>query len=118
MIRKLLQTLLRAKQRREFERWLAQPILTEPPSPPKAKRGYLLVAVGSGDYDILDGDHLAGAVYRQDGDEKGQSIWSATVAGASWDFSTLRAARVWLGNPPVRNGRGATASQQQGGHHT
>ena len=83
MIRKVLQTLLRAKQSREFERWLAQPILTEPPPLPEAKRGYLLVAVGPGDYDILDGDHLAGSAYRQDGDRKGRSIWSTNVAGAN-----------------------------------
>lgn len=114
MLRKLFQALFRVKRRAEFEPWLTQSIPTEPPRSPTAKQGYVLVAVGPGDYDILDGDHHAGSAYRQEGDIKGRSIWSATVSGVSWDFHTLKAARVWLGDPPVRYRKRATAAQQDG----
>ena len=110
-MRKLLQAIFRTKHEREFGRWLKQPIPLEPPSVPKAKHGYILVAVGPGDYEILDGNHLAGSAYRQDGDGNNQSIWSTAVRGASWDFPTLKAARAWLGDPPIRGRRGTRASQ-------
>ena len=90
MMRKLLRALFRTKQTLEFEGWLNQPIPQGPPALPRPKQGYIIVAVGPGDYDIMDGDHLAGWAYRPDGDAKNRSVWSTTVGGTESRASLAR----------------------------
>ena len=56
-------------------------------------------------YDILDGENGVGRLYRQDGDEEHDDSWVVRVNEVETDFPTLRAVKIWLGNPPVRRFR-------------
>ena len=89
----------------EIDRNLEMRLAPEPlPLPPATKR-YVLFSTGDGWYDILDGDSKVGGIRKELGDEEHATIWAVKVKNVEYDFSSSKAARNWLGNPPVRRYR-------------
>jgi hypothetical protein len=83
-----------------------QPLEEDPPTTaPPANVKYILYISQPGTYDIDDGDRLVGYIYKQEGDEDHYTVWSLNVYDVSIDFRTLKEAKKWLGNPPMRKYR-------------
>jgi hypothetical protein len=77
-----------------------------PPPLAPARDRYILFKSGDGAFDVYDGEEMIGDLYRQDGDRDRKTVWIATLAQARFDgFTTLKAAKDWLGQPPVRKYR-------------
>ncbi len=82
------------------------PVPIAPPPLPPARVKYVLYRCGNGSFDVFDGDQMVGDLFRQDGDRERDTLWVATLYNAHFDwFRTLKAAKEWLGNPPVRKYR-------------
>jgi len=85
---------------------VAQTIPDRPPPLPPARVKYVLYRCGDGVFDVYDGDQMVGDLFRQDGGGERDTYWVATLYHAHFDwFRTLKAAKGWLGHPPVRKYR-------------
>ena len=78
--------------------------LTPPPLPCPNKK-YALYSQGDGVYDIDDGGDLVGHLLKEEGDEEHAAVWGVRLGVAEYDFTTFKAAKEWLGSPPVRRYR-------------
>jgi len=82
------------------------PIPLAPPVLPPARVKYVLYRCGDGAFDVYDGEEMVGDLFRQDGKGERDTFWVATLYNAHYDwFRTLKAAKQWLGHPPVRKYR-------------
>lgn len=101
----LLKRFRRAGEQRDGPQPVA-PIPVAPPPLPPARVKYILYRCGDGAFDVFDGDQMVGDLFREDGDQERDTFWIATLYNAHFDwFRTLKAAKAWLGNPPVRKYR-------------
>jgi len=94
------------RTRRQSDTPTAAPVSVAPPPLPLARVKYILYRCGDGAFDVFDGDEMVGDLFRQDGDHERDTFWIATLYNAHFDwFRSLKAARAWLGHPPVRKYR-------------
>jgi hypothetical protein len=101
----IFRALFHSKERRHFQAPLGKPLPAHPPPLPRPNSRYVLYSCGDGCYDIDDGDNLVGMIYRQQGDKGRDLCWSTYIGDIGFDFRTLKKAKAWLGNPPVRQCR-------------
>ncbi len=96
----------RAPEPRTSKPAAAAPVSLTPPPLAPARVKYILYRCGNGAFDVFDGDQMVGDLFRQDGDRERDTIWIATLYNAHFDgFRSLKSAKEWLGNPPVRKYR-------------
>lgn len=106
LLHAVLKTVFRARRRDDVQHVASEPIPSAPPPLPPPRVKYILYRCGDGVFDVFDGDQMVGDLFRQDGDHERDTFWIATLYNAHFDwFRTLKAARAWLGHPPVRKYR-------------
>ena len=77
-----------------------------PPALPPPRKRYVLYRVQRELYDLMDDGNLVGHIFLSEGDEEHDTFWEAKAYAAAFDrFRSLKAAKEWLGNPPVRSYR-------------
>ena len=77
-----------------------------PPPLPPARTRYVLYRTQPGYFDLHDDGCNIGGIERIDGDEEHDTFWQANAWDAHFNyFRSLKAAKEWLGNPPVRSYR-------------
>jgi hypothetical protein len=104
--RGLVRRLFGRGERRDNQRTVPVRIPAVPPPLPSPHVKYVLYRCGDGVFDVFDGDQMVGDLIRQDGDGHRETFWVATLYNAHFDwFRTLKAAKAWLGHPPVRRYR-------------
>ncbi len=106
LLRAFLKLFRRAPEQRDGQHTPPASIPGAPPPLPPARVRYILYRCGNGAFDVFDGDQMVGDLFRQDGSQERDTYWIATLYNAHFDwFKTLKAAKEWLGNPPVRKYR-------------
>jgi len=107
-----LKRFLRRPRRRAMQRPPPDPLHAGPPLLSPAQDKYILYRCGDGAFDVYDGAQMIGDLYRQDRSDDGTNFWIATLYNAHFDrFTTLKAAKDWLGSPPVRKYRRSESRQ-------
>lgn len=106
LLRTLISPFIRTHSTRDATPVRPPPASFAPPPLPPATMKYVLYRCGDGAFDIYDGDQMVGDLFRQDGASERETVWVATLACAHFDgFTTLKAAKAWLGQPAVRKYR-------------